>query len=289
MIVILLKNIQLDDLDSELVSVTYEVSDTMNFSNIVCESVDDTANKLGIVFDKDLDPNTEYYCRARLLTKSGGHTYAKITVFKNDTRGYMSQNEDMPTRVATPIIETSCPVIDGHDSTAFTLKAEGFSTYGSSQLASTSWFAVDVLTGDIIWQSIEDTVNIEEIDFNTTLLEEDKAYNILACFHTSSHDISSLGCLTIATGGSDVEYLTASADITYNPEEGNSIVVKDIPGAEYTYQVFAASEKLEKIYEAKDNNTHTLPGDVILNGYIYLIRVKTNITNIYKDMLITVL
>lgn len=286
MIVILLKNIQLQDLDNELVSVTYEVSNTMNFSNIVCSSVDDKMNKLGIVFDNDLDPNVKYYCRARLLTKTGGHTYANLTVLNTDTRGYMSQNEDMPTRVATPIITTTSKHLEGHDTTAFKIKVKGFNVLGSAELASVSYFVMDVSTNAIIWQSVEDTTNLSEIDFNTTLLEEDKAYNIMCCFHTSSNDISSLGCIVVTTGGSDVEFLTSSLDITQSVD-GNSVLVKKVDGAIYTYEVYAASEKLELIYTATDDNTHLLPPEVIESGYIYLLRVKTDKANIFRDMLIT--
>lgn len=288
MIVILLKNIQLDDLDSELVSVTYEVSDTMNFSNIVCSSKDDKVNKLGIVFDNDLDPNVKYYCRARLLTKSGGHTYANLTVIETDTRGYMSQNEDIPTRVATPIVTTTSTHIDGHDTTAFKIKVSGFDVVGSAELASVSYFIMDIATNAIIWQSVEDDINLKEIDFNTALLEEDKAYNIMCCFHTSSNDNSSLGCQVVATGGSDVEFLTSAIDVVESPT-GNNILVKFVPGATYTYEVYAASEKLELIYSATDDSTHLLPPEVIRTGYIYLLRVKTDKANIYRDMLITVL
>ena len=70
MVILFLANqLQLKD-DATHISTMFQLSDTMNFSNILAES-DSAVNKHAVLFDIDLDPTVKYYARAQALLTTG--------------------------------------------------------------------------------------------------------------------------------------------------------------------------------------------------------------------------
>ncbi len=286
MVSLVIESLQLDNTD-DILCTSWEVSDTMNFSNVLLESIEDDKNKLGILFKDDLDPNVKYYGRCRVLLTTGWTHWSNLDVVTVNLKGYMQQDEDLPSKLSTPILSTSTIDSEYHDGCLFTISAKGFSMVGTGRHTATNYFIVDVVTDEIVWSKLGIELEKEDIEVNDVILEDNRVYRIMANFIASTHDTSQIASKTIRIGGSGIELLTPPDTIL--PNQNNQIVISDPDSVDnvFTYEIIlGSSEKLIKVYSTVDDDTHTLPSDILEENNIYILRIK-NSQDIYKNIIIT--
>lgn len=271
----------------DIISSTWEISDKMNFSNIVLKSVEDKVNKLGILFREDLDPNVKWYGRCRVLLRTGWTTYGNLDVVPVNLQGYMQQNEDMPSRVSTPIIKTSATDYGKHDSCLFTINLSGYGVMGTARLIASNYAIVDISTNEVVWCKLGMEIEKEAILVEDIILEDNKVYRIMANFISSSNDHSQVATKTIVIGNPDLQILTP-VDLL-RPEEDNLLIVSDpsVDTMEYTYEIVLGLEsKLVSVYKEKGSEKHLLPANTLKPGNIYILRIANSL-NIFHNEIIT--
>lgn len=281
MVVLRIKELELDDQTDHL-ATDWEVSRTISFNDVVLRSLEDYSNKTSIVFNEILDPNIKWYARARALLSTGYTTWGNLDVFTPKNINDLDQNEDMPSRVATPTITTDSNTTN-HDSTLFTINATGFSVVGTATHLATSWFIEDI-NNNIIWSKLNDETNKTSILVNNTLLKSNSIYRIKAIFHSTSNDASQISTLTIkVAGGDEVEVLTYLDGLDYTVD--NVITIANVVGlTNVDWEVISLDKNLSEIIW--NNNTISnytiLPANKLKDGTRYLFRIKTNISNSWK-------
>lgn len=289
MVSMIINGLQLED-QSRILKADWQVSDTMNFSNIVLESLEDEMNLQGILFRDDLDPNIKYYGRVRLFIDGEGWSrYLNLDVVSVNLKGYMNQDEDLPSKIATPILETSSKYADKHDSCLFDINAKGFDIVGNGLHAYTNFLIIDINTNDVVWKKLGVEEQKDSINVNDILLEDNKVYKVCACFVSSTNDFSQLASKTIRVGGSNIDLITPVEDI--QPNQENIIKVTDLTNEVndnvFHYQLIVGeADTLRVVYEATGVNIHTLPNGTIQEGKIYILKVS-NSTGSTKHNIIT--
>jgi len=281
MVVLRIKELELDDQTDHL-ATDWEVSRTISFNDVVLRSLEDYSNKTSIVFNEILDPNIKWYARARALLTTGYTTWGNLDVFTPKNINDLDQNEDMPSRVATPIITTDSDTTN-HDSTLFTVNATGFSVVGTATHLATSWFIEDI-NNNVIWSKLNDEINKTSILVNNTLLKSNSIYRIKAIFHSTSNDASQISTLTIkVSGGDEVEVLTYLDGLDYGVD--NVITIANITGlTNVEWEVISLDKNLSEIIwnNSTTSNYTILPANKLKDGTRYLFRIKTNISNSWK-------
>ena len=285
MVILRIKELQLEE-DKQHIATDWQVSDTLNFSNILLESIEDRNSLYTKIFHTNLDPKVQYYGRARALLSTGYTYWGNLDVFNVEDTVDIGRSEDMPTRVGIPIVNTfvgvkPCDVLK-HDATAFTIVAGGFDVIGNATHKSTSWIIEDIY-GNVVWCSLEDELNKESIFVENIILRADKVYRIKVMFHTTSDDASQIATKTIkVAGGSEIEIYT-DLDLVY-PSRPLDIRVFEVPGAtKYTWEILSVLNGSTKVLWHEETTTPY----VRLRAYAlepvknYILRVKTDISNTY--------
>ena len=107
MVLLRVESLELDP-NVKVIAMDWQLSDTINFKNILAESIGDTVNINSILFNMVLEPGVKYYARARALLEGRGYTiWGNLDVFKVKTYNDFENTTDLPTPVATPIVSTS--------------------------------------------------------------------------------------------------------------------------------------------------------------------------------------
>lgn len=191
----------------EHLATDWEVSDTLDFKNIVLSSLQDEINKNSIIFSESLDPNQKWYARARALLTTGYTELSNVYIFLPSSETGVVTGEELPSRISIPIIKTDSDQND-HDATLFNIIAEGFSVIGNATHDSTSWWIED-LDGKVMWYSLYNTIYKNKIFVSDVVLHTNHIYRIKVLFHSTSNDSSPIATYTIHTNkGSDIELLT---------------------------------------------------------------------------------
>lgn len=190
--------------DDEHLSTTWEIATDFGFKNIVVRSEDDTTNKTSIVF-KDIIPvdGRPYYGRARIRTKKEGWSvWHNLDITISEKLDSIDNINTLPSVIGIPRIITKsdnvkCDV-NNHPVVKFTIELDGYATINNTKHISTSWY-VETLEGNVIWKSVNNTINKQSILVEDILLDYNKPYKIRACFHSETKDVSDLSTLTICT------------------------------------------------------------------------------------------
>lgn len=287
MVSCVIKGYEIQDVDKILMA-DFEISDTRNFSNIVLSSYNDEVNKMGILFKDDLDPNKTYYGRCRVLLKDEGWVnYNNLDEVRVNLHGYMNQNEDLPSKISIPLLSTDS-VNEYHANTLFTIKSDGYSVVGTARHTYTNYWITDLDTKEIVWSKMGRELEKKSTVLNDILLQDNKVYNINACFMSSTGDSSQVASMTIRVGGSGIELLTPPDTILPNRE--NFIKVKDMESAslEFTYEIILAGQKrLTSVYIEDGLENFTLPNGILEYGNIYILRIKSKKTGLIKDTILS--
>lgn len=281
-----IKELALDDQIDHL-ATDWEVSTTVAFNNVVLRSLADYTNKRSIMFDAVLNPNVKYYARARALLSTGYTTWGNLDVFLPTSINDLRETGDIPTRISAPILSTDS-VISGHSNTMFNISATGFSVIGGADHNATSWFIEDV-EGNIIWKRVREEIYKTSILVNDVLLEDNKIYRIKAMFHSTSNDVSQISTLTIhVVGDTDIELVSFLDNV--DVAVSNTLVVANIPNVtEFTWEIIYYNNGLmESVWiGVSDTNEVVLPDSTLTFGNVYLLRIKTDIKNIWKYYIFT--
>lgn len=188
----------------EHLATTWEIATDFGFKNILVKSEDDTVNKTSIVF-KSVVPvdGRPYYGRARIRTKKEGWSvWHNLDITVSEKLDSIDNINTLPSVISIPRIITKadnvkCDV-NNHPVVNFSIELDGYATINNTKHISTSWY-VETLEGNVIWKSVNNSINKLSIVVNDILLEYNKPYKIRACFHSETKDVSDLSSLTICT------------------------------------------------------------------------------------------
>lgn len=281
-----IKELALDDQVNHL-ATDWEVSTTLSFNNVVLRSLADYTNKLSIMFDEVLNPNIKYYARARALLSTGYTTWGNLDVFTPTSINDLSEIGDIPTRISAPVITTDSNV-HGHSNTMFNINVSGFSVIGGADHSATSYFIED-LYGEVIWRRLDEEIYKESVPVNDIILESNKIYRIKALFHSTTNDISQISTLTIhVTGDDEIELVSFldNVDVTVN----NVLYIAPIEdAATISWEILYYNNGLTESVWSTDTPTVevTLPADTLTFGNVYLLRIKSDVKNIWKYYIFT--
>lgn len=264
---------------SDLIAMDWEVSDTMNFSNVVLRSVQNKTNLRSIVFNKNLDPNKKWYGRARALLSTGYTEWGNLDVFVVDNTVLLTDNQDLPSNISIPLIKTRNSVgnllADTHDTTLFDIVVSGFSVVGNAKLKSVSYWIEDIYS-NVVWSSPYDEVHVEYINVSDVILKQNSVYRIKAMFHSTSGDSSQIATYTIRTnGGGHIDLITFMDNIEANMDtvlEFNT----DTKFTIATWEIIAYDDSsAQPIWTSRTNklNFVTVPANTLNAKTSYLLRI----------------
>lgn len=286
MVILYLSNqLQLKD-DATHIRTLFELSDTMNFSNIIRRS-DSAENKHAVLFDIDLDPNVKYYARAQALLSTGWTKYSNLDIVEvrlSGLTGYM--NSILPSKISTPILSTNSTQGE-HSLTNFVIEATGFNRVGTSKHNKTIYFITDK-HNNLLWYRISE-IELNKIEVNDLILEEDDIYKINAIFGSSSYDHSQVASMTIVTGGNKNLYLLSDT----SHYRGSNIVLDFmmVPGmTNIYYEIFEHSDNIFRLVKKGTINgfSGTIPS-ADLDKDFYLLKVKSNLDTVAKNFTLQII
>lgn len=213
----------------EHLATDWEVSDTPNFEIIHLSSMQDEKNKNAIIFTETLDPNKEWYARARALLTTGYTQISNVHKFIPKTETGSNEEDDYPSRISVPLLKTSCIDPKDHDVTLFHIFADGFSVIGNSSHVSTSWWIEDIF-GNVAWSSLYNKIYKSEIHVGDVILKPNMIYRVKAVFHSSTNDSSPIGTYTFHTNsGTDIDLFTYLDYV--DPKKELDLVIGKLEGA----------------------------------------------------------
>lgn len=220
----------------EHLATDWEISDTENFERIVVSSIQDEINKNSIIFSDSLDPNQKWYARARALLTTGYTELSNIHIFLPSSENGVATGDDLPSRISIPIIKTDSDQ-NYHDTTLFSITAEGFSVIGNTSHYSTSWWIEDIYN-NVIWYSLHNTIYKNKILISDLVLRTNHIYRIKVVFHSTSNDSSPIATYTICTNkGTDIELLTYLDYI--DPTENIELNISTLEGMDtVTWEIY---------------------------------------------------
>lgn len=288
MVILRIRSIDLDEQEKHL-ATDWEVSDTMNFTNVILRSVQNTKNLRSIIFQQELDPNTTYYGRARALTDRGYTEWGNLDVFHVINVVSLLENEDLPSNISIPIIKTSSNrgylEANEHDTSLFNIEVSGFSVVGNAKHRSTSYWIEDVYT-NVIWCSPYNELEPTKCAVNDIILKPNSVYRIKAMFHSTSEDSSQIATYTIHTNGGkslDIPTYLDGLDVTKDN------VIEVASADKYTrvyWEVLTYIDSFTQVIWSKevDNRSYvTLPANTLFPNKTYIMRVATDSSrNSYK-------
>lgn len=279
MVNVVIKNINLENYENHL-ATEFQVADNPAFIDPVLDTGTDYKNKLSKFWNVDLDPNKDWYARARvLLDPTGWTTVSNLDISFTKNINDVEMYPYLPSLVSSPIINTSS-YVDGHDGTLFDITFDGFEVVGGGVHVGTTCIIEDIF-GEVVWYSIDNKINRDKMTINNVLLEEGMVYRIRAMFHSSTNDVSDISTKTIHIGGSKyINLLTYLSSL--NVSIDNDISINNIPGfIELNYQFIEAINGINTvIHEGIVNNTEfIIPANTLLENKVYMLKLKTNVEN----------
>lgn len=284
MVVLYLKNsLQLDD-ESTHLKTKFELSDTMNFSNIIATSNSDK-NKYAVLFNVDLDPAVKYYARAQALLSTGWTTHANLDIVDVRMSGLTGyKNGVLPSKIATPILSTDS-LQAKHGITNFTINANGFERVGTSVHNTTIYYITDI-DNNILWYRISN-VELNSITVNDLILEENQSYKVNVIFGSSSNDFSQKASLSIVTGGNDNLFLLNNKNVL--PGENYDVHYMQMDGlTTIDIELYEFSDISKLVHtETISGNRTTLPYN-LFNNKLYILKAKSNLDDCFKNEILQV-
>lgn len=283
MVVLRLTELTLDS-QVEHLATDWQVSTTLAFNNVILESIEDYDNKSSISFSSVLDPNRQYYARARALLSTGYTVWGNLDVFTPTNVYDLDKVNDIPSRVSIPVLNTSSDP-KNHDASLFTLTVSGFDVVGNATHLSTSWF-IEKFNGDVVWSKIKDELHKESINVNDLVLEDNEVYRIKAMFHSTSNDSSQLATKTIhVRNNTGVTLSTELAQINVHNDTTLRVFPSvDLETVEWEI-LFINNELITTVWSATEINsklTTTLLADTLKENTLYLLRIKSNVSDSWK-------
>ena len=224
----------------------YQISTDPLFSSnsIVKEVLGDTTNKLIKTFDLDLDPEVQYYARARYVLNRFIAEWSNIDIIIPKDVSDLNIHMDIPSVVSIPQISLDFNT-NNMPTTFFTITTNNIATTSNAQHLFTSYIITDT-DGNVHLSNIEDTKHLNSFKVIKDKLPENKTYILHVQHGSTSGDVSDFGKVVFKTttiGGID---LLSNSDMV----KGTDLLVKLAPVSNvsiiYTslYAVGATDNKL---------------------------------------------
>jgi len=282
MVVLRIKELAITN-PADHLATDWQVSKTLAFNDIVLESLGDTDSITHKKWNDVLDPNVQYYARARALIKDRGYTHwGNLDIYHVDSVNDLTFSTELPSKVSIPTLTTDSDV-SAHDVTLFKLKATGFGVLGGSSHVMTTWIIEDQ-DGVTIWSSADDRMNKEEIIVSDCILEKNTLYRVRAMFKSNTGDTSQFATMSICvTSPEEVEIVTYLNSLDPTIDNELSIFAR-VDITDTTWGIIAIDGRnSEVVWESSINDTKiTLPANTLKSGVNYMLKVKTNVSDRYE-------
>lgn len=237
--------------------------------DIVVESKADTENKISIIFDNDLDPETTYYGRARVICNKGIFEWSHVGVVKVTDFIKVAFDYPIPSMVMTPeltVTNVGGSIINYQDSPAAALmfKPTPISTTSNSDRLYTS-FIIEKLDGTPVFTDLENSDSSNNYVQSKFILEEGVPYIVKAAHTATSNDTSDFA--------SKIMYVKARPDIklktnniNVNPTGGVPVALEPIENFKsMRYALIAVVDTAEITYA----NNYTESLSVVIPQYAF--------------------
>lgn len=258
----------------------WQVSSDITFARekIVAESLNNTESLRSIILSESLDPNKKWYGRVRHLLTTGWTEWSNINVFTPMQMEEIASNDDIPSRLSNPILTTDSNP-EQHDSTLFTIIADGFSVVGNASHVATTYFIED-FQGNVIWSNEYDMINKTRFTVKDIVLQSNSIYRIKAMFHSSSNDTSLISALTIYIDGGREIILSKYLDVIKHDEDYEIIVNKMEGIGNLIFEIISILDNNSLVIWRKETsgenyNKVTIPKNTLKKDNYYYLRIKT--------------
>lgn len=268
------------------IATSWQVSTTKNFSDVICESLNDKVHKMSKKFYYDVIPGKKYWAACRVLTSSGWSEWSNFDMVIPKTIKDVPGREFLPSTISSPCVTTDS-VREEHSPIGFTIKTKDFGTKGDATHVSTSWF-IEKLSGEVVWKRMHDTINKYQIFVSDIFLNVNSVYRIKAIFHSSSYDSSVISTYTIRTGdkSQDVNILRLTELLEHIDFESGADIktqfvkhegVDDVEVSIYSYNDTASELVYKNTFILKTRmNPATIPSHYFKKNEIYVVFLKYN-------------
>jgi hypothetical protein len=173
----------------------WQIAEDKEFKKIVAQSMGDKDNKIEKIFDLDLDPEKEYYARARVVFNKALSEWTDVNVIHPKDLTDLNLEIDIPGVISRPIVNVNYDP-NGLPNSNFRITTSPMSTTSNAKHVSTTWVITD-LEGRTVWMSPDDKDNLTSILVDEIVLEEGKTYIISAFHKASNNDVSEPGQITV--------------------------------------------------------------------------------------------
>ena len=264
----------------------WEVSDVLDFSNIIVSSIADTNFLTLRLFKYVGDANTQLYARAKPKLSTGYTQYVNLDVTIVEDVYEPVDTLDIPSVVSVPIITTDSNY-NNHVPTLFNINLTGYGVDGDATLEATTWLITN-LKGEIIWRNEYDRVNKTSLLFKDKILEIDNVYIIKAMFHSTSGDTSQVGSYIINVP--TVDNVSITSELYYfDPRITNNINIASsilINGTRLKFFLHT-SEGLEEVASLENlvnPRSFDLPANTLDTDLSYTVGLSVrNISNVWSN------
>lgn len=261
------------------VATDWQISREESFATRELESIQDKVNKSAIIWNDILDPNVKWYARARALLSTGYTIWGNVDIFRPENDDYIDAIEDIPTRISIPQISTNSDQ-NLHDTTLFTIVANGYDVIGTASHVATTWIIEDI-DSNVVHASVYDTNNLSTYVLKNVILSDNSIYRIKAMFHSTTGDISPIGSYLIKT--SQTSEITLLTYLDY-VEVGDPINLRLYPiegVTEVTWELVSLYKELNQtVWTNKSRDTDPfnieMPTVGLLGDNIYILKITTN-------------
>jgi hypothetical protein len=190
----------------------WQVAKDPDFEHVVKQSLGDKTNKLVKIFDDtDLDPETTYYARSRIVFNKGLSEWSNVDVIRIKDKKPIEIMADVPTTIAVPEITLDfntgkCPA------TFFRIMTSKMNSTVKADHIATDLIIEDEY-GNVVYSKLDDSQSLTNFLITDVLLEEGKLYFIKVQYRASSGDVSNVGKLPIFVPKQPFKILTNLKDI----------------------------------------------------------------------------
>jgi len=246
--------------DNPHIATDWQIAEDETFTDdsIVIESINDASNLTAIIFNITLDPNKEYYGRARLRFKNNVSEWSDINVIQYDDKFALTIQEDLPGVVTRPIVKLEYPGSDNDNNytnvpgSLFKIITSNISSTSNAMHVATNWIITDI-KGDVKYTSLQDSVNKTSLLFRDTL-DAGYTYLIFVSHISSSNDVSQPGVAIFTV------YDVPEIQVTSNLEdvsvtEGYALTLQPVNNIKNIYLTIygVRDDSYEEIYSATTN------------------------------------
>jgi hypothetical protein len=177
----------------------YQIATDPLFSDdsIVAEVLGDEENKLIKTFDLNLDPEVEYYARARYILNNFITEWSNVDIILPKDVNDLDLHMDIPSMVSIPIVSIDYE-LDNVPTTFFNITTNNIITTSNARHKFTTYIITDT-DGNVYMSNIEDGENLTTFKIIKDKLLEDKTFILYVQHGSTSGDVSDFGKIVFKT------------------------------------------------------------------------------------------